>query len=151
MERIGAGVDRELSRYGTAGQLTEVVRAWAEAAGPAVARNAFPARLSRDGVLHVSTSSSTWAFELSQLASTLQERLEIALGAGAPRVLRFAVGPVPELAPTPEPAPPPAEPSSADEERAARLVASVDDEELRALVARAAALSLARAASDRAF
>ncbi len=151
MERIGTGVGRELARFGTAGELTDVVRAWGGVAGPAVARNAFPARLGRDGVLHVATSSSTWAFELSQLAGTLQERLEAALGEGAPRALRFAVGPVPELAASPEPEAPAAEPSAADVERAAALVANVDDEELRALVARAAALSLARAASDRAF
>ena len=45
-----------------------------------VAANAWPARIARDGTLHVNTSSSAWAFELGQLAPTILERLSEKLG-----------------------------------------------------------------------
>ena len=61
-ERIGDEVQRELSRFGPAEGMTEIVRAWPEAVGEQIALNAWPARLSRDGKLHVATSSSAWAF-----------------------------------------------------------------------------------------
>ena len=151
MDRIDREVRRELGRFGTGAGLPEVLRAWTAAAGPTIARNAFPARVSRDGVLHVATTSSLWAFELAQLAETLLGRLRTHLGDLAPRAVRFAVGPVPEPPPEPSGAAVPVEPDAAERDLAARLVVGIDDEELRALVRRAAALSLARAASDRRF
>ena len=69
MERIGGEVKRELSRFGSAGAMTELVGAWPAAVGETVAANAWPARLARDGTLHVNAASSTWAFELQQLES----------------------------------------------------------------------------------
>ena len=63
-ERIGDEVQRELSRFGPAEGMTEIVRAWPSVMGEQIARNAWPARISRDGKLHVATSSSAWAFEL---------------------------------------------------------------------------------------
>src|SRR5213078_3496319 len=99
MERIGAAVRSELGRFGTAGAMADLVAAWPQAVGDAVAANAWPARIARDGTLHVATSSSAWAFELTQLEETVVSRLRERLGGQAPAHLRFAVGPLPEGGP----------------------------------------------------
>lgn len=145
MERLGADLGRELARFGPQGRIGELTTAWAEAVGEGIARNAWPARVARDGTLHVHTVDAVWAFELTQHAS------EIAARVGVP-ALRFAPGPLPAAAEAPAAdAEPPVVPAREDVERAAALAASIEDEELRSLVARAAAASLARAASDRAL
>jgi hypothetical protein len=71
MERIGDAVRSELGRFGTTGEMTDLVAAWPQAVGETVAQNAWPARLSRDRTLHVNASSSAWAFELQQLERDL--------------------------------------------------------------------------------
>ena len=126
--------------------MTEIVRAWPDAVGDQIARNAWPARLSRDGKLHVATSSSAWAFELAQLEVTLLERLAGALGPHAPAGLRFAPGKLPEPSPEDDRTGPRSieKPSQADLDAAAELAAAIDDESLRKIVAKAAAASLAR-------
>jgi hypothetical protein len=150
-ERIGAEVARELARFGPAAGMAELVSAWPVAVGEGIARHAWPARLARDGVLHVATSSSAWAFELAQLAPILLERLRERAGPATPGSLRFAPGPLPERAapPSETPSRERAQPSAADRRLAAELVAGMGDAELRALVARAAAASLARRPSGR--
>ena len=153
MERLGDGLDRELGRLGGAeGPVAStLVSRWPELVGESIARNAWPARVARDGTLHVNASSSAWAFELTQLRTTILERLQEALGAGAPKALRFAPGPLPEPATPPSdalPSPPPV-PSPEQQAQAAAAAAAIEDPELRALVARAAAQSLATAASSR--
>jgi hypothetical protein len=147
-ERIGDAVRRELGRFGPAGGMAEIVEAWPAAVGDSIARNAWPARVSRDGTLHIATSSSAWAFELGLLEADIRGRLESALGTDTPPSLRFAPGRLPE--PPAEsaehrPAAPP-EPSPEDRQEAAHLAASIEDEKLRKIVAKAAASSLARAA-----
>ena len=62
MERITSAVKQELSRFGAQGGMPELVEAWPEVVGQMVAANAWPARIARDGTLHVNTSSSAWAF-----------------------------------------------------------------------------------------
>ena len=62
-------IRRELSRFGPAAGLGDIVAAWPECFGAGIAANAWPARLARDGSLHVTTSSSAWAFELTHLAT----------------------------------------------------------------------------------
>jgi len=157
MERLGKGVERELSRSGSrdAVPLAAITIAWPAAVGEAVARQAWPLRLGRDGTLHVATVSATWAFELDRLAPEIRERLSSLLGSDAPPKLRFAVGPVPEPG-----APPEAAPSDAAEAfvstpevaaEADSAAAAIDDPELRELVIRAARASLARARSGRHF
>jgi hypothetical protein len=157
MERIGREVERELSRGGSSAALplAEIVAAWPKAVGETVARQAWPLRLGRDGTLHIATASATWAFELDRLAPEIKERLSALVGDAVPRVLRFRVGPVPEPgAPAggredvPDVAPS-ATPEVAAE--AALLAASIEDAELRELVARAARASLSRARSGRHF
>lgn len=153
MERIGAGVESELRRFGAQGAMPAIVAAWPAAVGADIARNAWPARVGRDGVLHVHTSSSAWSFELTQLAATVLERLGVALGDDAPRGLRFAPGPLPEPpADVPQSnSPGGVQPSEETLEQAASLTAGITDDDLRQRVARAVALSLERARSDRRF
>ena len=145
-QRIGRDVHRELSRYGPAVGMADIVRVWTELVGEEVARNAWPARIARDGTLHVHTSSSAWAFELGQLAPTILERVRETLPETSTPALRFAVGHLPEPEPTSAERAGPEAPKPGPRERAAaaELTASLTDPELRELVARAAAASLAK-------
>src|SRR5207253_2653953 len=151
MERIDADVRRELARFEDlpSARLQRIVEVWPGAVGPTIAATAWPARLARDGTLHVATSSSVWAFELSQLSDQLAE----GLGDDAPPRLRFAVGHVLESSTEPlaEPSRAVGRPAPEDERAAAELVAGIDDDDLRKKVAKAAALSLAERRSDRRF
>jgi len=88
-ERIGDDVQRELKRFGPLGAMAEIVKAWPAAVGASIARNAWPARVSRDGTLHVATSSSAWAFELGLLEADIRKRLGAALGLFAAAVSAF--------------------------------------------------------------
>jgi hypothetical protein len=147
MQRVGDDVARELARFGASPEFASLVEAWPVLVGPEIARNAWPARLARDGTLHVHTSSSTWAFELGQLELRIRE----SLGELAPPRLRFTVGPLPE--PTVDAANESVarqvEPSPQHTATAAELTAQIADENLRKVVAKAAALSLAKADSGR--
>jgi hypothetical protein len=153
VERLGGEIKRELSRFGPQGGMPELLEAWPGAVGEMVAANAWPARIARDGTLHVNTSSSVWAFELTQFAPTIAASLEQKLGKSAPKELRFATGHLPEAA-APEigerrselP-----EPSPEAVRRAAQLAAAIEDQELRRRVERAAALGLSQAPSDLSF
>ena len=151
MERIGSVVERQLGRFDGSGSMPRIVAAWPTVVGEEVVRNAWPARIARDGTLHVHTSSSVWAFELGQLAPRILERLAADLGGHAPTALRFAQGLLPEAdtgvpsgvvreVPTPSP-------EAAAE--AASLVTGIADVELRERVERAASLGLSRASDNR--
>ena len=146
MEPIGGEVRRELRRFGPQGGMAELLEAWPAAVGPEVARNAWPARIGRDGTVHVHTADSIWAFELAQRAGEIAARLGV-------RGLRFAAGPLPERVPEGQERrrrrPP--EPLREHLDRAAVLVAAMTDDKLREQIARAVALSLARAPSSRGF
>jgi hypothetical protein len=146
-ERIGDDVRSELARFGPAEGMTDIVRAWPDAVGEQIARNAWPARMSRDGTLHVSTASSTWAFELQQLEPKLRDRLADALGEAAPKGLRFAPGKLPEPSADDgiQGRVPPREPTPEERELADALASGIEDESLRKLVAKAALASLSRA------
>jgi hypothetical protein len=151
MERIGDEVRRELGRFGSAGQMADIVAAWPGVVGEVVAANAWPARLARDGTLHVAAASSTWAFELQQLEPEIAERFRVTLEAAAPARLRFAPGPLPELPPPAKEASrkPPPEPSLEQTREAHGWAATIASEELRKSVEKAARMSLARASDDR--
>jgi hypothetical protein len=155
MDHLGADVVRELGRVGgsTSGTMPKIVDAWREAVGHTIARNAWPARISRDRTLHVATDSSAWAFELQQLEVEVLARLRAAVGAEAPTRLRFAVGTLPEAAAAEAGAErrPAREPTAEERRSGATLAAAIEAAELRETVARAAALSLAAAAADRSF
>jgi hypothetical protein len=149
MDRVGGDVARELGRFGPASGLAPLVEAWTAAVGEEIARNAWPARLSRDGTLHVHTRDSIWAFELTGRAAEIRARL----GGLAPARLAFAPGPLPE--PAGERAAPVRRPSpgSTPEHvaKAESLTRVIRDEELRKVVAKAVAASLSSGDNDRSF
>jgi hypothetical protein len=154
MERLGDNARKLLDAAGAPGatEFSAVAGVWRECVGEAIARAAWPSRLSRDGTLHVAAVSSTWAFELGRLAGDIAQRLHAVLGDDAPRVLRFAPGPVPEpFHDDPQLLPRAVEVSGQSRVEGERLASEIEDAELRHLVARAAAASLERARSDRAF
>ncbi len=151
MERIGSVVERQLGRFDGSGSMPRIVAAWPAVVGEEVVRNAWPARIARDGTLHVHTSSSVWAFELGQLAPRILERLVADLGGNAPTALRFAQGHLPE-ADTGAPAGVVREvprPSAEAAAEAASLAAGIADVELRERVERAASLGLSRVSDNR--
>ena len=157
MERIGGEIDRELARSGSrdAIPLAAITAAWPVAVGAAVARQAWPLRLGRDGTLHVAVASSTWAHELDLLQDAILDGLRARLADATPPAVRFAVGPIPEPPTSIEDAatendPPIAVPPEI-ESAAAAAASEIDDPELRELVARAARASLVKARSDRDF
>ena len=157
MERIDHEVQRTLaaSGGGIGLALAEITAAWPAAVGDAVARQAWPQRVARDGTLHVATASATWAFELDRLSPEIQERLRGILGESAPAKLRFKVGPIPEPPnASTEAAAQPVDPVSATPEvtsEAAEIASEIEDPDLRELVARAARASLTQGRSDRDF
>jgi hypothetical protein len=152
MDRIGDAVRRELGRFGTSGEMADLVGGWPVAVGETVARNAWPARLARDGTLHVNAGSSAWAFELQQLESEIVGRLREVLGETAPRRLRVVPGRLPEpLAPSEEPHARPLREATLEQVREARdWAAEIESEDLRKSVEKAARASLARASDRRA-
>lgn len=152
MERLDGTVRRALRGVGVpdAGTLAQVTNAWPEAVGPAIARAAWPQRISRDGTLHVNAVSSTWAFELGRMVEEIQTKLRARIGDATPAEIRFAPGPVPEPGPSERPASQRSVPTPADESMAASLSAEIDDPGLREAVHRAVAASLAATRDDRA-
>jgi hypothetical protein len=151
LEPIGSDVRRELGRFGPQADLGPIVAAWPGVVGTQIAANSWPARVARDGTLHVAAASSTWAFELTQLETQICERLGAALGETAPARVRFAVGPLPERGPESVEEVRRTGPEVRAEHRteAAELARGIADSKLRELVARAAAASLATAGDDR--
>jgi len=144
MKRLAEEVNRELGRFGPEARIAALVEAWPAAVGETIARSAWPARVARDGTLHVNTADSVWAFELTNRGAEIAGRLKV-------ERVRFAPGRLPETS-VPEPAlrePAPLEPSPELLETGAQLAAGIEDENLRKIVARAAAASLARASDGR--
>jgi hypothetical protein len=149
MDRVEKDVARELGRFGPASGMAPIVEAWPAAVGGEIARNAWPARLGRDGTLHVHAKDSVWAFELTSRTEEIRARL----GDSAPPRLRFAPGPLPE--------PPnarsetrrrqPAKPTAEHVAEAESLARGIRDADLRKVVAKAVAASLADADNDRSF
>lgn len=119
--------------------MAETVAAWPDAVGVEIARNAWPSRFQRDGTLIVHARDAIWAFELGHRAADIASRLP-----GTPP-LKFVPGPLPEPGADPTDASMPTPPAATLEEQrqAAEWAASIEDEELREAVARAAAASLA--------
>jgi hypothetical protein len=144
VKRLGEEVKRELGRFGPAAGIADLVEAWPAAVGETIARSAWPARVARDGTLHVNTADSVWAFELTSRAPEIARRL------GVERV-RFTPGRLPEAAAegARDVTNRPPQPSQEHVEEGSRLAAEIEDENLRKVVARAAAASLARPSTDR--
>ena len=141
MDRLSEAFRSQLSRFGPQGGLGELIERWPAAVGPAIARNAWPSRVARDGTLHVNTSDSVWAFELTQQGPEIADRLGV-------ESLRFVPGPL-AGADVPPPRPAASVPSVENTRAAAAIAAGIGDPELRESVERAVSLSLARGPSDR--
>ena len=117
------------------------MREWKIAVGPRIADRAQPVTLER-GILLIKVTSSAWANELQMLAPELVARLRVR--GHAVDQLRFRVGPLE----TPERPPerrktrivPPPVALSADLKA---TLATVDDADLRAIIAQAASANLA--------
>ena len=141
MDRLAEDIRKELGRFGPQAGMPELLERWPAAVGEQIARFAWPARIARDGTVHVHTADSVWAFELGHRAAEIAGRL------GVER-LRFAPGPLPE--PSPERLETPVVPTPDEDARARDLTAEIDDENLRETVPKAVRLSLARSRLDRA-
>ncbi len=116
---------------------------WCTALPERIVDRARPVRLDK-GVLWVHVSSSTWAQELHHMVAELMGRLRAAHPQAKVRVIRFRVGPLPELPrprrpirrrPTPLPI-------AVLPEDVGRALAAIADDDLRNVIARAAATSL---------
>src|SRR5579885_3207782 len=118
MDPLGKEIRRELGRFGPQAGMPELLERWPGAVGPAIARNAWPARIARDGTVHVATADSVWAFELGQKAQEIAARVGV-------EKLRFAPGPLPE--PDHEPTAAGPQPTAADDARATEIAAAIED------------------------
>ncbi len=144
-ETLGGEVRAELQRAGVEpAAATDLTEAWPGAVGDEIARNAWPARIQRDGTLVVHVRDAVWGFELSQRAAEIAPRLP-----GSPK-LKFVPGPLPDESPAPAATPVERPPEATLEEarEAAAWAAAISDDELRDAVARAARASLAKAAAE---
>ena len=139
MDPLGDEIRSELARFGPQAGMAELVERWPTAVGPAIARNAWPARIAKDGTVHVNTADSVWAYELGHRGA------EIAAALLVPKV-RFAPGPLPQA--SEEPASPPLEVTPEDAERARAIASRIEDENLRESVQKAVSFSLARGRAD---
>ena len=140
MDPLGPDIRSELARYGPQAGMAELVERWPEVVGDAIARNAWPARIARDGTVHINTADSVWAFELGQKAAEIAGKLGV-------EKVRFAAGPLPEADEEAAVAAP-VETTPEDEERARAIASSISDQNLRESVQKAVSLSLARGRSD---
>ena len=141
MERLSDTIRVEASRFGASAELAQIVERWVPAVGEAIARNAWPSRIARDGTLHVNTADSVWAFELGHRSGEIAARIGI-------ESIRFAPGPLAGGEPTPA-RERPAEPSAEETAEAARVAAGIADKKLRETIEKALGLSLARSRSHR--
>jgi hypothetical protein len=140
MDPLGPEIRSELARFGPQAGMAELVERWPAVVGEGIARNAWPARIARDGSVHVNTADSVWAFELGHKGA------EIAAKLGVPK-LRFAAGPLPEAAAVEAPSTP-VEVTPEDAERAHAIASAITDENLRESVQKAVSFSLARGRDD---
>jgi hypothetical protein len=138
MDPLGSEVRSELARFGPQAGMAELLVRWPAAVGAAIAQNAWPARIAKDGTVHIATNDSVWAFELGQRAG------EIAAALSVPRV-KFAPGLLPQ--PDPTPAESTVEVTPEEAELAHAIASSIEDEKLRESVQKAVSFSLARGRS----
>jgi len=122
------------------------VDAWPAAVGPEIARSAWPARFTRDGTLVVHTRDSIWAFELTQRAAEIRERLDV-------KALKFVPGPLPESSPdeVSTAATAPAVASPEQRRQAEEWASEIAPGDLRQIVTNAIEKALARDPNDRSF
>ncbi|MFK7999556.1 MAG: DciA family protein [Polyangiales bacterium] len=123
--------------------MARIVAWWCTVLPPRIAARARPAHF-RHGIVHVHTVSSTWAQELSFMSTDILQRLrEADLGVQVVG-LRFRTGPMPPPFErrTPKRIDPEGRPRRDLPAPVGRALATVGDDDLRELIARAAASSL---------
>jgi hypothetical protein len=135
MDPLASQIQSELKRFGPQAGMAELLERWPAAVGPAIAQNAWPARISKDGTVHIATNDSVWAFELGQQAGEIAASLAVSK-------VRFAPGPLPT--PDLEPLENRIEVTPEDAELAQAIASTIDDEKLRESVQKAVSFSLAR-------
>ena len=124
-------------------QAIRVFAWWRKAVPERVFARARPVRFSH-GTLFVHTATSAWAAELDHL----QEQLLASVQKHAPEAkvksLRFRVGPLPEMPATTRPEPPRRVPIAVTTlpEALARVLARIDDDELREAIGAAASVAM---------
>jgi hypothetical protein len=114
---------------------------WRKVVGERIALRTEPGRLTRDGELTIHVASAAWAQELSLLSRDILQRL-IDFGLAA-KSLRFRVRQMEPQSARPAAPKPAAKTALLPDELKARLQ-EIGDPELRAAIAEAAALHLAR-------
>ena len=139
MKRVGDLLGAMLPPSSGAESLLPILRAWPDAVGAPVAREAWPARMTQDGTLVVHVTSSLWASELQMLEGCCGRSSRRRWPGPAPP-LRFRVGPVPHPAAQAVVPPPP----RAAVEAAERLAAQVADGPLRTAIQAALERALVR-------
>jgi hypothetical protein len=139
------------SREPQEAQTIRVFAWWRRAVPERVFARARPVRMAH-GILYVHTATSAWAAELGHL----QEQLLASVQKQAPEArvkgLRFRVGPLPEAPQSARPEPPRRAPVPVRvlPEALARVLARIDDDELREAIGGAAAVALgSRPSEDR--
>jgi hypothetical protein len=145
VDPLADDVKRELRSLGPNAAIGETTEAWPDAVGAEIARNAWPARFQRDGTLVVHARDAIWAFELGHRAAEIAARLP-----GRP-ALKFLPGPLPEPGAPEEAVTAPPAATVEEHRQAAEWASSIEDEELRKAVAKAAAASLAGRRDSRSF
>jgi Protein of unknown function (DUF721). len=119
--------------------MAELVELWPTAVGEQIARFAWPARIARDGTVHVHTADSVWAFELGHRAAEIAGRLGVtSVGSRRDPCRRHSGARDARRRADPE-----------EDARAHELAAAISDEKLRESVQKAVRLSLARDRFDR--
>ena len=68
--------------------MAELVERWPLIVGDGIARNAWPARIARDGTVHVNTADSVWSFELGHRAAEIAGKLGVPRCASRPGLFR---------------------------------------------------------------
>ena len=134
-------VRRELARFGPQAGLADLVARWPDAVGGGIARNAWPARIARDGTRRDPHLGLGLGVRARPRAAEIAGRLGVPASGSLP-------GPLPEPAEL-APAPRPPEPTPEQAAEAAAIAASISDGELRESVQKALRLGLARGAHDR--
>ena len=76
LEPLGKEIRDELARFGPQAGMPELLDRWPDAVGEGIARNAWPARIAKDGTVHVNTADSIWAFELGQRAAAFASSID---------------------------------------------------------------------------
>lgn len=123
---------------------------WRRAVSERIHRRARPVRLYA-GILYVHTATSAWASELEYMKEQLLASVRKRAPEARVRGIHFRVGPLPDLPEPTRPDPPLPTPVAVHTlpEPLARVLAGIDDDDLREAIGAAASVALGRDAQRR--